>query len=221
MTDYSAFRRNMVENQVRANGVTDEAILGVMADIPRERFVAESMRGVAYVDEDIPLGSVGPDRYLMEPRVLGRLLQAAAVAPSDIVLDIGCGTGYSTAVLARLANTVVAVESDPALAARAGELLAGLEIGNAAVIEGALDRGYPDQAPYDVIFIGGAVPRVPAAVSDQLAEGGRLVAVVVDSVAMGQAVLMGRVGGVISSRPLFDAATPVLPGFAPEPEFEF
>jgi protein-L-isoaspartate(D-aspartate) O-methyltransferase len=218
MVDYTESRWNMVESQIRTNKVTDPALLAVMANLPRECFVPEPLRGIAYVDEDIPLGK---GRYLMEPMVLARLLQTAAVRPEDVVLDVGCATGYSTAVLARLANTVVAVESDPELAARATGTLAELGIDNAVVVEAPLREGYPKQAPYDVIFIGGAVPEIPRVIADQLAEGGRLVTVVAEEGAVGRGTLMIRSGGVLSDRPVFDAATPPLPEFSREPGFVF
>lgn len=218
MIDYAVSRRNMVESQIRTNKVTDSGLLAVMAELPRECFVPEPLRGVAYVDEDIPLGG---GRYLMEPMVLARLLQAAAVQPEDVVLDIGCATGYSAAVLARLANTVVALESHSELAARATATLADLGIDNAVVVEGPLKEGYAKQAPYDVIFIGGAVPRIPRVIADQLGEGGRLVAVVAAEAAIGRGTLVTRVGGILSDRPVFDAGTPLLPEFAPEPGFVF
>ncbi len=218
MVDYTESRWNMVESQIRTNKVTDPALLAVMANLPRECFVPEPLRGIAYVDEDIPLGK---GRYLMEPMVLARLLQTAAVHPEDVVLDVGCATGYSTAVLARLANTVVAVESDPELAAQATGTLAELGIDNAVVVEGSLREGYPKQAPYDVIFIGGAVPEIPRVIADQLAEGGRLVTVVAEEGAVGRGTLMIRSGGVLSDRPVFDAATPPLPEFSREPGFVF
>jgi protein-L-isoaspartate(D-aspartate) O-methyltransferase len=218
MADYTAARRNMVENQIRTNRVTDEALLAVMGEVPRECFVPETLRGIAYVDEDI---AIGKGRYLIEPLVLARLLQTAAVEPNDVVLDVGCATGYSTAVLARLANTVVAVESDPDLAAQATATLAGLGLDNAVVVEGPLSEGYSKQAPYDVIVLGGAVPRISQTIADQLGEGGRLVAVVTDSGPMGRGLLMTRSGGTLSQRPVFDAATPPLPGMALEPGFVF
>jgi len=107
--DFSAARRNMVERQVRTNKVTDEAVLEALAQLPRERFVPESLSAVAYIDEDVPLGN---GRYLMEPMVFARLVQAAQLQPGDRVLDLGCGCGYSTAILSRLANQVIALESD-------------------------------------------------------------------------------------------------------------
>ncbi|MDJ0951621.1 MAG: protein-L-isoaspartate O-methyltransferase [Alphaproteobacteria bacterium] len=216
--DYALARHNMVESQVKTNKVTDERLLAAMAELPRERFVAEEQRGVAYVDEDIP---VGRGRFLMEPMVLARLLQAAEPEADDLALDIGCGTGYSTAVLARLCGTVVALESDPGLAGQATALLADLVIDNAAVVEGGLGDGYAKQAPYDVILLGGAVAEIPQAITSQLAEGGRMVAVVADARGMGKATLYTHTGTAVSSRVLFDAAVPHLPGFEKLQSFEF
>ena len=218
MVDYAAARLNMVESQLRTDRVTDAALLEAFEQVPRELFVPEELRGVAYVDEDL---AVGQGRHMMEPRVLARLLQAARPEPQDIVLDIGCGTGYATAILARLAATVVALEDDGGLAARANEVLGGLEVGNAVVVGGALNEGYAKQAPFNVIVVNGAVAEVPSVISGQLAEAGRLVTVVRNSAGMGRAILMERTGGVVSSRTLFDAAVPVLPGFEVKPGFVF
>ena len=218
MVDYAAARLNMVESQLRTDRVTDAALLEAFEQVPRELFVPEELRGVAYVDEDL---AVGQGRHMMEPRVLARLLQAARPEPQDIVLDIGCGTGYATAILARLAATVVALEDGGGLAARANEVLGELEVGNAVVVEGSLNEGYAKQAPFNVIVVNGAVAEVPSVISGQLAEAGRLVTVVRNSAGMGRAILMQRTGGVVSSRTLFDAAVPVLPGFEVEPGFVF
>ncbi len=222
MPAYDAARANMVENQVRPNKVTDFRVLDAMAAVPRERFVPKKFAGIAYVDEDI---AVSPGRYLMEPMVLARLLQAAAIESGDVVLDIGCATGYSTAVLARLADTVVAVESDTDLAETAVALMTELDADNTAVVTGELAEGYANQAPYDVIVLGGAVDEVPRALSDQLVEGGRLVAVVTGGDGggnrVGRATLMRRLHGALSSRVLFDASVPPLPGFAIERGFVF
>ncbi len=218
MVDYAAARLNMVESQLRTDRVTDAALLEAFEQVPRELFVPEELRGVAYVDEDL---AVGQGRHMMEPRVLARLLQAARPEPQDIVLDIGCGTGYATAILARLAATVVALEDGGGLAARANEVLGELEVGNAVVVEGSLNEGYAKQAPFNVIVVNGAVAKVPSVISGQLAEAGRLVTVVRNSAGMGRAILMQRTGGVVSSRTLFDAAVPVLPGFEVKPGFVF
>ncbi len=218
MIDFSTARLMMVESQLRTNKVTDLPLIDAFETVPRELFVPEPLRGVAYVDEDVALGG---GRFVMEPRVLARLLQAAQPGPEDMALDLGCGSGYATAILSRLVATVVALEDVAALATAANRSLAELEIDNAVVVEGRLVEGYPKQAPYNVILLGGAVAEVPAAVADQLAEGGRLVAVVSAGPGLGRATLMRRDGGVISSRILYDAALPVLPGFEAAPGFVF
>lgn len=208
----------MVESQIRTNKVTDQRVIAAFETVPRELFVDEAKRGIAYIDEDL---EVAPGRYLMEPMVLGRLLQAAAPRAGDMVLDIGCASGYSTAVLAQLAETVVGVESDRALRDEANRTLNALDVDNAVVVEGALDAGYQKQAPYDVIVFQGAVSAVPDVIKRQLTDGGRLVAVVCDEGGIGRATLMQRSGGGFSARILFDAGTPLLPGFAREAGFVF
>ncbi len=218
MPDYATARLNMVENQIRTNRVTDERLLAAITEVPRERFVPKRLQGNAYVDQDLALGD---GRYLMEPVVFARLLQAAAIGPGDVVLDIGCGTGYSTAVLGKLAGTVVALESDAALAKEAIEALTELDVDNTAVVEGPLDEGYPRQAPYDVIVLGGSVDAVPDAITDQLVDGGRLVAVVNVAPSVGNIEVIRRLHGGLSRRQLFDATVPVLPGFAAEHGFVF
>ncbi len=218
MIDYVAARFNMVEGQIKPNKVTDSAVLNAMLNVPREMFVPKAMRGIAYVDEDIRISG---NRYLIEPMVLARMLNEAHIEPHEVVLDIGCGTGYSTAVIARLANTVVAVESDPELARQASALLAQLGVDNAAVVGGSLAMGHPAEGPYQCILINGSVAQVPQAVFDQLADGGRLVTVISASGHMGRASLFHRADKVVSRRDLFDAATPFLPGFEAQPSFVF
>ena len=218
MVDFTAARLNMVESQLRTNRVTDRRLLDAFETVPRELFVPEPLRGIAYIDEDLALGG---GRFVMEPRVLARLLQAAEPGPEDVALDLGCGSGYATAILSQLVATVVALEDDATLAAAANRALGSLEIDNAVVVEGRLAGGYPKQAPYNVILLNGAVAEVPPAIADQLAEGGRLVTVVRAGPGLGRATLMRRDGGVVSSRVLYDAALPVLPGFEAEPGFVF
>jgi protein-L-isoaspartate(D-aspartate) O-methyltransferase len=218
MPNYSAARYNMVEGQVRPNKVTDQALVDAMSKIPRELFVPKASRGIAYVDEDIP---VAKGRYLIEPMVMARLLQEARVKPTDIVLDVGACTGYASALLSRMAATVVALESDAELAARAEATLRYLGVDNVVLVQGPLEQGYAKQAPYDVILLHGAVAEVPPAILEQLADGGRLVTVVSPDGRMGQARLFQRTGKVETGRILFDAATPLLPGFEPKPVFEF
>lgn len=218
MSEYAAARLNMVEGQIRPNKVTDPRLVEAMLDIPREVFVPQAARGIAYVDEDI---AVGHGRYLMEPMVFARMLQEVGVGETDAVLDIGTATGYSTAVLARLGATVVGVESDAALAQRAGELLAEVGAVNATVVSGALTEGHPGRAPYDVIVIEGLVAEVPEAITAQLADGGRLIAAVMGDRGVGEVKLYQRVGNIVSGRVLFEAHPRPLPGFEATPKFVF
>lgn len=218
MPDYALARRKMVDNQIRTNKVTDQRIIAAFETVPREAFLDPSHHPIAYLDEDV---RVGEGRYLMEPMVLARMLQELHVAPDDVALDIGCGTGYSSALLARLAATVVAVESDAALARQAIENLAALAVDNAVVVEGRLTDGYVAQAPFDVVFIGGAVAEIPPAITRQLGEGGRVCAVIRQGENPGKVTLGLCRGGVVSFRVLFDAATPALPEFARQAGFVF
>ncbi len=218
MTDHAAARRNMVSGQIRTNRVTDERLIEAMEEIPRERFVPHAKRGVAYVDEDVEIAS---GRYLMEPMVLARMVQEAGIAADDMVLDVGCGTGYATAVMSRLAGTVIALDVDGSLAAEAEGALNAVGADNAIVVTGPLAEGYARQAPYDVILLGGAVDHLPQALADQLAEGGRIVGVLREAGTVGQATLWARHRGALSSRSLFEASLPPLPGIARPVQFEF
>ena len=217
MPDFAAARRSMVDSQLKPNQIVDQRVAQAMAEVPRELFVPETLAAVAYVDEDLP---IAPGRFLMEPIVFARLLQAAAIEPNDIVLDLGCGIGYSTAVLARLANAVVAIEPDPDLRARAETVMAKIGADNTAIVDGDLTIGSPDQGPFDVIFLNGAAEQIPDGLVDQLADGGRLVAVQVRN-GVGKTTVFERQGDLVGARELFDAAIPVLPGFASRPGFVF
>jgi len=215
--DFAVARHNMVESQIRPNRVTDPYIIEAIAKLPRESFVPKSLVGVAYVDEAIPIGA---GRYMMEPMVLARLLQAAEVHEDDIALLVGCGSGYEAAILSWLASAVVALESDSELAIRASDIMAEISIDTVAVVEGELGLGFARQAPYDVIVINGAVAEIPATISEQLSEGGRLVAVVGEG-PMGKATRVTKNNGVLSSRVIFDAGTPNLAGFEALSSFSF
>jgi protein-L-isoaspartate(D-aspartate) O-methyltransferase len=219
MHDFVAYRQNMIESQIRTNQVTNGAVLSVFGEIPREMFVPERLKAVAYIDEQVPLGS---GRYLVEPMISARLVQALDVKPTDKVLVVGAATGYMAAVLARLATDVIALEVDGALAAQAARNLKAVDASNVTIVEGELRLGHAKGAPYDIIYCDGAVTALPPALCGQLAEGGRLAAVITRAGGVaGHGVLALKVQGVVSDRPLFDAVTPLLPGFAPEPEFVF
>ena len=219
MTDFAPARANMVESQIRPNKVTDPALIRALATLPREQFVPAERRPLAYVDEDLALGG---GRFLMEPMVLARLIQTAAPEAGEIALVVGCGTGYAAAVLSRVCETVIGVESDKALAGRAAATLTDLGIDNALIVEGPAHAGYPNQAPYDVILFDGAVPAFPDTVAAQCAEGGRMVGVLTGrNRGVGLATVGTNFGGTVSNRAVFDANVPPLPEFAEENVFSF
>jgi len=223
MTDFATARRMMVDGQVRTSDVTDLRISAAMLELPRERFVPQGKAGLAYLDLDLPVTQPKPGgaaRCLLKPMVLAKMVQAVGLAEDDHVLDVGCATGYSSALLARLAGSVIALEEDETLARLARENLAAVGAVNATVVTGPLTQGWQGSAPYDVIFVNGASEIVPHALARQLKEGGRLVAVV-GRAPTGQAVVYRCVGGDISGWPIFDAAAPLLPGFAAPPAFVF
>lgn len=217
-------RTNMITNQLEPSGVTETRLLEAISSIERETFLPENLRGVAYLDEDIPLGS---GRYLLEPRVFARLLQAAQIKQSDKVLDVACATGYSSAVIAQLTSSVVALESVGELAEIARRNLRAVK-GDINLYCASLSGGYSLKAPYDVIFINGAVEGDLAELQEQLAEGGRLIAVKVENLdsfkggsIMGQATRWTKISGQIISQVLFEAAIPVLSDFRAKPAFKF
>jgi protein-L-isoaspartate(D-aspartate) O-methyltransferase len=216
--DFAAARLNMVDSQLRTNKVADEALLDAFLKVPRERFVPVVFHDAAYFDDNLPLGN---GRALLEPMILARLLNEARIGAADKVLDIGSATGYGTAIIARLAASVVGVEEDADLARQARARLAELGVLHATIVDGPMAQGHAAGAPYDVIVIEGAVAAVPDIVADQLAEGGRLVTVVKIGAGMGRATVMNRVQGTLSRRPLCDASAPLLPGFTPAPSFVF
>jgi protein-L-isoaspartate(D-aspartate) O-methyltransferase len=210
----------MVDGQVRTSDVTDQRIIAAMLELPREKFVPERNAALAYLDLDAALTATTPIRRLLKPMVLAKLVQAAEIGPQDCVLDVGCATGYSAALLARLARHVVALEEDATLARHARENLAAVGAANAEVVTGTLTQGWPSAAPYDVILVGGAAEVVPERLLQQLAEGGRLVAVVGRPPAS-KAMRFLSAGGQASALPIFDAAGPPLPGFAAPSAFVF
>lgn len=223
MQDFTAARMKMVDNQLRTQSVTDYEVLAAMGAVPRERFLPAASRSLAYIDSDLAIKAAtpgGPARYMMEPAPLARLMQLAEVGKTDVVLVVGCGTGYSAAVLARLADSVVALEEDAELAANAAEVLADLGVDNVAVVTGPLETGYPSEAPFDVIFVDGSVEVVPAALLDQLRDGGRAVAVVGYG-RSAEATLFRRSSNDLGRRIAFDADVQPLPGFRKPKAFVF
>lgn len=217
MTDFAAAREAMVDSQVRTADVTRYAIIDAMLWAPRELFVPRARREVAYAEAEIPLA---PGRAMLTPRVFAKMVETAQLGASDLVLDLAPGTGYSTAVMARLAAAVVAIEPDPDLARHAIESLQQLEVDNAVVSEGDPAAGDPAHGPYDVIFVNGAVEQVPSALTDQLKDGGRLVAIFAER-GVGQCRALLRVGDTLAARYSFDASGPLLTGFEKKRSFAF
>jgi protein-L-isoaspartate(D-aspartate) O-methyltransferase len=218
MIDFERARRTMVESQIRPVDVTDTRVLDAFLKVPRETFLPESKRALAYLDMDLALTSGRPPRSLLQPMVLARLLQAVEIGPTDRVLDVGAATGYSSAVLAHLCAEVVALECDEPLAEVARRTLG--DVANAGVVTGPLESGHAPGAPYDVIVLEGAVETVPSTLLDQLGEEGRLVAVIGFG-RSGRASLFVKVADDVSRRIVFDILAPPLPGFVKPPAFSF
>jgi len=217
--DTAQARQAMVDRQVRPHDVTDLRILAALLEVPRETFFDSAHRALAYLDTEVPV-STASRRVLLKPIVFGKLLQAAGIRESDRVLDVGCATGYSAAVLARLAGQVVALEEDAPLASAATANLAALGAPQVKVVTGPLTAGSPQGGPYDVILLEGRSEVAPEPLCEQLADGGRLLAVV-GGAPMAKAMIYDKTGKTITARPLFDAGAPVLPGFVKPPEFVF
>lgn len=221
--DYATQRKNMVESQVRPSDVTDRRIIRAMLDLPRERFVPERFRALAYMDGPVPLTSAeaaGARRSLLPARTLAKLVQAAEIEPTATVLDVGAGTGYASALLARLAESVVALECDAGLLGVAREALRSVGADKVEIVEGELALGWPNDGPYDAILVEGAVEAVAPELLDQLKDGGRLVAIAADR-SSGRATVWRRDGGAFGRTIVFDAAADVLPGFENKKTFAF
>jgi protein-L-isoaspartate(D-aspartate) O-methyltransferase len=221
MMDFEAARVKMVDNQIRTTDVTSHSVLTAFLTVQRELFVPEKSRPLAYVDNDIeiaPAADGKPPRFLMEPSPLAKLLQLAAVTEDDSVLEVGCGTGYASALLSMLAASVLALECDDALAAEAKKNLSGHA--NVSVVTGPLELGHAAGAPYDLIFVNGSVEEVPAALVEQVAEGGRLVTVQGYGNAARAAIFV-RERGAVSENVFFNASIKPLPGFAKARPFVF
>ncbi len=217
MFDTAAARRHMVDGQIRTAGVTNPNLIAAMQAVPRELFAPPALTTQAYSDGDLNLGQ---GRALLRPIVLGKLIQGADVRPGDRVLDVGCGTGYSAAVLTHMGAAVVALEEDPDLAQRAVAALAGVSAGQVTVVRGPLTAGWSAAGPYDLILLNGAIEVAPDALGRQLKPNGRLAAIFGRSPAA-KAMIYRPIEGHLVGRPIFDAAAPPLPGFAAPPAFVF
>lgn len=215
MTDFATRRTMMVDTQVRPSDVTKFPIIEAMLTIPREAFVPASLREAAYVGENL---EIAPGRVVLDPRTLAKILDAVDLSPSDLVLDVGCGLGYSSAVVARLAEAVIAVEQDAALVSEAERALAAHGVDNVVVITGPLAAGAAKHGPYDAILLQGAIETVPDTLLAQLKDGGRIAAIFMSG-ALGTVRVGLKADGVVTWRSLFNASAPVLPGFAAQPAF--
>lgn len=209
MADYAQRRNTMVDTQVRPSDVTKFPIIDAMLSVPRELFVPAEKREAAYIGENIDLGT---GRVVLEPRTLAKMLEAADIQPGELVLDIGCGFGYSSALAARMADAVIALEDDEALVAEAEKALAEAGADNVAVVQGALDEGASKHGPYDVILIQGAVEHIPDSLLAQLKDGGRIVAIFAEG-ALGTVRVGYHMDGGVDWRFAFNAGAPVLTGF--------
>ncbi|MHC8509274.1 MAG: protein-L-isoaspartate O-methyltransferase family protein [Rhodospirillales bacterium] len=214
--DYSAARRRMIDCQLLPNRVNSDAVIEAFDAAPRELFLPEDKRPLAYSDEAV---EAAPGRYLMEPMILARLIEESAPRPNDVALVAGGATGYAAAVLARLVSTVIMVEPSEALANQASETLAALGFDTVAVTAGPCAGGAPKHAPFDLILVDGALADIPETLTAQLAEGGRLAAVVESGGAggLGRGVIVSRHAGVFSTRAFADLGTPCLPGLEKAP----
>jgi protein-L-isoaspartate(D-aspartate) O-methyltransferase len=220
MQGFSTARQNMVDCQVRPSDVTDSRIIDAMLEVPREVFVPQNQRPLAYLDLDLDVGAQGAKRFLIKPAVTAKMLQAAEIKATDKVLVVGCATGYTAAIVAKFAGEVTATESDPALAATAKAALSEVGLGRVTVGTAAAADGQAGSGPYDVIVLNGATEVVPDGLYQQLREGGRLVGVFA-TMQPPRATIVTHSHDDYGSRALFDAVAPVLPGLERHPAFVF
>ncbi len=217
MFDAATARRMMVDGQVRTADVTSPELIAAMLAVPRELFVPPTLADQAYLDADLPLAK---GRVLLRPLVLAKLIQTVRIGEADHVLDVGCGTGYSAAVLSHVAGSVVALEEDAALVHQAQDNLAKIETSHVTVATGPLAAGWSAGAPYDVILLNGAAEVAPDALGRQLKPNGRLVCIFGRAPPL-KGTIFRLIEGKLVGRPVFDAVAPVLPGFVAPPAFVF
>jgi protein-L-isoaspartate(D-aspartate) O-methyltransferase len=221
MSSFATARQKMVDGQVRTNDVTDQRVLDAMLTVPREAYVPSDRQALAYLDQDLDVAETGSaKRFLIKPMLIGKLLQAAEIKPTDSVLIVGCATGYLAALAAKLAGSVTATEVDPALEGRAKQSLADVEGCPVAIRVAPAVQGDPADGRFDVILLNGATEIAVDGLCRQLKEGGRLVGVFAKT-RPARAMIFTRSHGDVGSRVLFDAAAPVLPGLERVPEFVF
>jgi protein-L-isoaspartate(D-aspartate) O-methyltransferase len=220
MTDFATARRMMVDGQVRPSDITSSALIAAMLALPRERFLPAASAELAYLDLDAPVDQPPGERRMLKPMVLAKLFQTAEIGPQDRVLDVGSLTGYSAALAARLSSEVVALNDDPALTRRAEETLRATGAVNVVAVTGPLTGGYPAKAPFDVIILNGSSEIEPKSLYGQLRDGGRMVGIVGRG-RSAKAMLYRCDKGVVTGRAVFDAAAPLLPGFAAPAVFAF
>ena len=217
MPDYAAQRANMVATQIFANGVTDERLLDAFRTVPRELYVPAEKRGIAYAEVAV---EVVPGRRLLPVRIFAKLLELAEIGPGETILDIGCATGYSAAVIARLGTRVVGLEEDATLVRIASELIHSTGVARATIAQGALADGYRSAQPFDVVIVEGGVEEVPGSLLAQIGEGGRLVTIL-QRESQGRAIVFLKEGERTGHRFDFDGTATVLPGFRKPAAFVF
>ena len=216
---FVTLRKAMVDSQIRPNKVIDDQVIEAFSTIPRELFVNRHMQEMAYIDEDIHLSG---GRFIIEAMVMARMVQALKLTPSDNVMCIGAGNGYGAAILSFLAASVIAVETRIQMVEKAQQIVAGLDIGNVAVVKSRLQDGYPSEAPYQGIIIEGGVEYVPQALFDQLSDDGHLVCVLRPrGLDVGEAMIWHKRSDHVTPKTLFTAQVPVLDEFKLKPKFAF
>ncbi|MCW9042319.1 MAG: protein-L-isoaspartate O-methyltransferase [Pseudopelagicola sp.] len=209
MADYKTLRTTMVDTQVRPSDVTKFTVIDAMLAVPREAFVPRNRRDMAYVGAHVALDG---GRVVLEPRTLAKMLDGLDIRDDELVLDIGAGLGYGAAVMARMAEAVVALEDDAGRVAEAQAALSEFGADNVVVQEGELSAGAPEHGPYDVILVEGGVEIMPEAILDQLKDGGRIACLFQEG-ALGVVRIGYKIDGVINWRFAFNAGAPVLTGF--------
>ena len=215
MTDYKTRRKIMVDTQIRPSDVTKFPIIDAFLSVPRERFVPDGKREAAYIGENF---EIGQSRILLEPRTLAKLLDALDIHKDELVLDIGSGLGYSSAIISLIAEVVIAVEDDSSLVSEAEEILSEIGVDNVVVQIGKLEDGAPEHGPYDVIILQGGVGEIPGAILNQLKNGGRIGAIFIEE-GLGTAKIGFKLNEKITWRYSFNAAAPILPGFSKQKDF--